>query len=90
VTALAIVGGRAAGVVAAGPLPDAGLGPAIARAAALPAIADIPGLFAWLLPDDTVLVDGTAGILRVNPPATTIARYRHARESGRPPEGGSQ
>jgi len=89
VTALAIVGGRAAGVVAAGPLPEAGLGPAIARAAGLPAIADIPGLFAWLLPDDTVLVDGTAGILRVNPPATTIARYRHARESARPPEGGS-
>jgi phosphotransferase system enzyme I (PtsP) len=87
VTALAIVGGRAAGVVAAGPLPEGGLGPAIARAAALPAIADIPGLFAWLLPDDTVLLDGTAGILRVNPPATTIARYRHARESARPPDG---
>jgi phosphotransferase system enzyme I (PtsP) len=90
VTALAVVGGRAAGVVAAGPLPEAGLGPAIARAAALPAIADIPGLFAWLLPDDTVLLDGTAGILRVNPPATTIARYRHARESARPPDGSSQ
>jgi phosphotransferase system enzyme I (PtsP) len=86
VTALAIVGGRAAGVVAAGPLPDAGLGPSIARAAGLPSIADIPGLFAWLLPDDTVLVDGTAGILRVNPPATTIARYRHSRESARPPD----
>ena len=71
VTALAIVGGRAAGVVAAGPLPENGLGPAIVRTAQLPAIADIPGLFAWLLPDDTVLVDGTAGILRVNPPATT-------------------
>lgn len=86
VTALAIVGGRAAGVVAGGPLPESGLGPSIARAAALPAIADIPGLFAWLLPDDTVLLDGTAGILRVNPPATTIARYRHSRESTRPPE----
>jgi phosphotransferase system enzyme I (PtsP) len=86
VTALAIVGGRAAGVVAAGPLPDAGLGPCIARAAGLPSIADIQGLFAWLLPDDTVLIDGTAGILRVNPPATTIARYRHSRESARPPD----
>lgn len=86
VTALAIVGGRAAGVVAAGPLPEGGLGPAIARAASLPTLADIPGLFAWLMPDDTVLVDGTAGILRVNPPATTIARYRHNRDSARPPE----
>lgn len=86
VTALAIVGGRAAGVVAAGPLPDSGLGAAIARAAQLPTIADIPGLFAWLLPDDTVLVDGNAGVLRVNPPATTIARYRHTRDS-RPPDG---
>jgi phosphotransferase system enzyme I (PtsP) len=86
VTALMIVGGRAAGVIASGPLPDDGLGVAIARAGGLPTLANIPGLFAWVLPDDTVLVDADASILRVNPPATTIARYRHAREQSRPPE----
>jgi signal transduction protein with GAF and PtsI domain len=87
IATLAVVGGRAAAVVASGPLPEDSLGVAIARAAEVPVLADVPGLFAWVRPDDTLLVDCSAGLLRVNPPATTIARYRHARESQRPTEG---
>jgi phosphotransferase system, enzyme I, PtsP len=87
IATLAVVGGRASAVVASGPLPDDSLGVAIARAASIPVLADVPGLFAWVRPEDTLLVDCSAGILRVNPPATTIARYRHARESQRPSEG---
>ena len=45
----------------------------IVRAAQTPAIGDLTGLFAWVRPDDTLLVDADAGLLRVNPPATTIA-----------------
>jgi phosphotransferase system enzyme I (PtsP) len=81
---LAVIGGRASAVVASGPIPEDSLSVAIARAASIPVLADVPGLFAWVRPDDTLLVDCTAGILRVNPPATTIARYRHTRESQRP------
>lgn len=87
VTALALVGGRASAVVSGGPLRQDSLAVAIARAAGIPVLADVAGLFAWVRPDDTLLVDCAAGILRVNPPATTIARYRHGRESARPPIG---
>ena len=84
VTALAVVGCRASAVVAGGPLPVNSLAVAIAGAAKIPVLADIAGLFAWVRPDDTLLVDCNAGILRVNPPATTIARYRHGRDSTPP------
>jgi phosphotransferase system, enzyme I, PtsP len=84
VTALAVVGGRAAAVVASGALPEDALGVAICRAANIPVLADVAGLFAWVRPDDTLLVDCSAGLLRVNPPATTIARYRHTKDSLRP------
>lgn len=83
VTALAVVGGRASGVVAGGSLPEDALGVAVLRVAAIPVLADIAGLFAWVRPDDTLLVDCNSGLLRVNPPATTIARYRHARDATR-------
>ena len=79
-----MIGGRASAVVASGPLPDDALGVAVARAAGIPVLADIAGLFAWVRPEDTLLVDCTAGLLRVNPPATTIARYRHMRDSLKP------
>jgi phosphotransferase system, enzyme I, PtsP len=84
IAALTVVGGRASAVVASGPLQDDSLGVIVARAAGIPVLANIPGLFAWVRPDDTLLVDCGAEILRVNPPATTIARYRHMRESARP------
>ena len=86
-TALALAATRGAGVVSAAPLRTDSLGVAIVRAAAIPVIGDVAGLFAWVRPDDTLLVDADAGLLRVNPPATTIARYRHLRESQRPGSG---
>lgn len=82
--ALTVVGGRAAAVVASGPLESSALGVEIARAAAVPVLANVAGLFAWVRPEDTLLVDAAQALLRVNPPATTIARYRHMRESTRP------
>jgi len=77
ISALVAVGGRAAGVVASAPLSSNDLGVKIAQAANLPVLANIEGLFAWVRPDDTLLLDADQGLLRVNPPATTIARYRH-------------
>jgi len=76
-TALAAVGGQAEAVVAAAALEPDSLGAQIAVAAGIPLLSDIAGLFAWVMPDDVLLVDGDAGLLRVNPPATTLARYRH-------------
>jgi phosphotransferase system enzyme I (PtsP) len=83
-TALALVGGRGSAVVAGAKLPDDSPGVEIARAAQVPVLDDIGGLFAWVRPDDTLLVDADAGLLRVNPPATTIARYRHLRDKSLP------
>lgn len=82
--ALTVVGGRAAAIVASAPLDPEGLSVQIARAAQIPVLSDVAGLFAWVRPEDTLLVDGEQSILRVNPPATTIARYRHKRDSLRP------
>jgi phosphotransferase system, enzyme I, PtsP len=64
-------------IIASGALDADSLGVAVARAASIPVITDVAGLFAWVRPDDTLLVDGESGVLRVNPPATQIARYRH-------------
>ena len=83
-TALTVVGMRGAAVACAARLRADALGVEVARAADTPVLGDLAGLFAWVRPDDTLLVDADAGLLRVNPPATTIARYRHLRESQRP------
>ena len=77
ISSLCAVGGRAAGVVAGAPLSPDELGVKIAQAASVPVLANIEGLFAWVRPEDTLLLDCDQGLLRVNPPATTIARYRH-------------
>lgn len=82
--ALTVIGGRAAAIVASAPLEDDSLGVKVARAGAVPVLSNVAGLFAWVRPEDTLLVDGSQSIVRVNPPATTIARYRHKRESLRP------
>ena len=82
--ALTVVGGRAAAIIASAPLDPESLGVQVARAGQIPVLSDVAGLFAWVRPEDTLLVDGTQSILRVNPPATTIARYRHKRDSLRP------
>jgi phosphotransferase system enzyme I (PtsP) len=78
VVALTVVALGATAVIASGHLEPDCLGVRVARAAATPILCDVSGLFAWVRPDDSVLVDADRGVLRVNPPATQIARYRHA------------
>ncbi len=52
---------------------------AVVRAAGRPLLASVSGVFSWLRPDDLLVVDADAGVLRINPPATTVARYRSRR-----------
>jgi phosphotransferase system, enzyme I, PtsP len=57
----------------------AGGGPAaLVRAAGRPLLASASGVFSWLHPGDLVVVDADAGVVRVNPPATTVASFRNA------------
>jgi phosphotransferase system, enzyme I, PtsP len=52
---------------------------AIVRAAGRPLLASVAGVFSWLRADDLLVVDADAGVLRINPPATTVARFRSDR-----------
>ena len=74
--ALAAVARRAVGVVVSGSGEESAFGAAIARAARLPVVAEVSGLFAWARPDDRALIDGDAGLVRINPPATVVAKFR--------------
>jgi phosphoenolpyruvate-protein kinase (PTS system EI component) len=56
-----------------------GLPAGLARAARLPVVADVAGLFAWVRSGDTLLVDADQGVVRVNPSASVLAQYRHAK-----------
>jgi len=67
---------RAAAVACSGKLAEDGLGVRVARAAKLPVVSEVGGLFAWARVGDRVLVDADAGEVRVNPSAATIARFR--------------
>jgi phosphotransferase system, enzyme I, PtsP len=51
---------------------------AIARAARLPTVSDVPGLFGWARPDDLLAVDGDAGTILVHPSPSDIERVRRA------------
>jgi phosphoenolpyruvate-protein kinase (PTS system EI component) len=77
IVALTVASLNGTAVVASGHLEPDCLGVIVAQAAGIPVLCDVAGLFAWLRPDDSVLVDAENGVLRVNPPATQIARYRH-------------
>jgi phosphotransferase system, enzyme I, PtsP len=77
IVALTVASLNGTAIVAAGHLEPNCLGVIVAQAAGIPVLCDVAGLFAWLRPDDSVLVDAENGVLRVNPPATQIARYRH-------------
>lgn len=52
------------------------LGVRIARAAGVPVVADVGGLFAWARRGDIVLVDADEGIVRVHPSAAQLAEFR--------------
>jgi phosphotransferase system enzyme I (PtsP) len=49
---------------------------AIARAAGLPLLAGVRGLFAWTSPGDLLVVDGDRGIVRVNPSSSGLVAAR--------------
>jgi signal transduction protein with GAF and PtsI domain len=76
-TVLAMCVHRANAIAVGGGVYPDELGLAIARAAKIPVVAEIAGLFAWARPDDTILIDGDKGVVRVNPSVNVIAKYRH-------------
>jgi phosphotransferase system enzyme I (PtsI) len=53
----------------------------MARALELPAVLGVAGLLTQIEPGDTVIVDGTAGAVVVNPRRETIARYEAQQET---------
>jgi phosphotransferase system enzyme I (PtsP) len=67
------------GIVLGGTLDANALAAGLARAARLPVVAEVAGLYAWVRSGDTLLVDAEQGIVRVNPSATVLAQYRHSR-----------
>jgi phosphotransferase system enzyme I (PtsP) len=74
--ALAAAGRHASAVVVGGPVDADNLGAAVLRAARLPVIAEVAGLYAWARPGDRVLIDAQAGLVRVNPTPGEEARFR--------------
>jgi phosphotransferase system enzyme I (PtsP) len=74
----AIPRGVSALVVDEAVAPD-GAGPVGARAAGIPFMASVTGVFAWVHPGDLLVVDADAGSVRVNPEATHVARFRNQR-----------
>jgi phosphotransferase system, enzyme I, PtsP len=74
--AIAATARGAAALVAGDAVSPAAL--AIARAARLPTVSDVPGLFGWARPDDLLAVDGDTGIVLVHPAPTDIERLRRA------------
>ena len=82
-TAYAIAAGVSAFVVD-GDVPADGGPAALVRAAGLPLLASVRGLYAWLRPEDLLVVDADAGVVRINPPATTVARFRNDQARGQP------
>jgi phosphotransferase system enzyme I (PtsP) len=93
VVALAAVAHKTTAIAVCAPADPDTLGPAIARAAGIPAVGGVGGLFAWARAGDVVLVDGDEGVVRVNPRASVIARFRQkerdirdtTRDNTRPP-----
>jgi len=77
-TLYAIAAGASAFVVE-GEVATDGAAAAAVRASGRPLLAAVGGAFSWLRPDDLLVVDADAGVLRINPPATAVARYRSAR-----------
>jgi phosphotransferase system, enzyme I, PtsP len=55
---------------------------AIARAAKLPLVTEVAGLFGWIRPGDLLAVDGADGVVLVHPAPTEIERLRRDRDTG--------
>src|SRR5262249_54425175 len=52
---------------------------AIARAARLPVVSAVHGLFGWARPGDLLAVDGETGVVVINPPPHDVERLRAER-----------
>ncbi|MGF1464937.1 MAG: GAF domain-containing protein [Sandaracinaceae bacterium] len=74
--ALAAASSRATAIAVGGAVDAEGPGVAVARAAGLPVVAGVAGLYAWAREGDRLLVDAVDGLVWVNPSATAIARFR--------------
>jgi phosphotransferase system enzyme I (PtsP) len=66
----------ASAFVVDGDAAEAAAGVSLARGAGVPLLASVAGIFSWVQPDDLLVVDADAGCVRVNPSATTVARFR--------------
>jgi len=53
----------------------------IARAAKLPCVSDVGGLFGWVRPGDLLAVDGETGTVLVSPAQTEIEKLRALRRT---------
>ncbi|HKW54588.1 MAG TPA: phosphoenolpyruvate--protein phosphotransferase [Stellaceae bacterium] len=53
----------------------------MARALGLPAVLGVAGLLGHIDPGDTVVVDGTAGTVVINPDSNTVAHYEEERQA---------
>ncbi len=76
--AIAAVARGASALVAAHTATPAAI--AIARAAHLPIVTDVGGLFSWARPGDLLAVDGGTGTVLVHPAATDIEKLRADRQ----------
>lgn len=76
--ALCAVARGAAALVSDSLVPE-GPGVAIARAAGIPVLSQVDGLYAWVRPGDLCVVDADAGVLRVNPAASSVESFRRER-----------
>jgi signal transduction protein with GAF and PtsI domain len=75
--AIAAVARGASALVAGDAVTPAAI--AIARAAKLTTVSDVPGLFGWARPDDLLAVDGDTGTVLVHPAPADIERMRRER-----------
>ncbi len=77
--ALVVIARPGVAVAVAGAVEPTELGVALCRSAGVPVVADLTGIYAWARPGDRMLIDGDAGLVRVNPPPTAVARFRAER-----------
>jgi phosphotransferase system enzyme I (PtsP) len=75
--AIAAVARGASAIVASGAFDPVAI--EIARAAHLPIVSDIAGLFGWARPGDLLAVDGDAGVVLVHPAQAEIEKLRASR-----------
>lgn len=75
--AIAAVARGASALVASDAVAPAAI--AVARAAGIPVVSDVPGLFGWARPGDLLAVDGETGAVLVHPAPTDIEKLRRAR-----------